>query len=38
MSGFEKWIVKRVKGETGDFRDWDAINKWAKGIAVAVKK
>jgi menaquinone-dependent protoporphyrinogen oxidase len=38
MNPFEKWIIKNVKAEMGDFRDWDAINKWAKGIMEAVKK
>lgn len=38
MSFFEKWIVKRVGGEFGDFRDWDMIAKWAKKIAAAIKK
>jgi menaquinone-dependent protoporphyrinogen oxidase len=37
MKGLEKWMVKMVKGELGDFRDWDVINKWAKGVAEAVK-
>jgi menaquinone-dependent protoporphyrinogen oxidase len=37
MSSLEKWVVKRVGGDTGDFRDWDMITKWAKGIAKAVK-
>jgi len=30
--------LKNVKAPTGDFRDWEAINKWAAGIAEAVKK
>lgn len=34
----EKWMVKNVKGELGDFRDWESIESWAKGIADAVKK
>jgi menaquinone-dependent protoporphyrinogen oxidase len=38
MNPIEKWMMKQVKSEYGDFRDWDAINKWAKGIAEAVKK
>ena len=38
MGSFEKWMVKRVGGSLGDFRDWDAINKWAKGIAESLKK
>jgi menaquinone-dependent protoporphyrinogen oxidase len=38
MKFMEKWIIKNVKAEMGDFRDWDMITKWAKGIAEAVKK
>ena len=38
MSLFEKWVLKSVKAPTGDFRDWDAINKWAAGIADELKK
>jgi len=34
----EKWMVNNVKAEFGDFRDWDAIISWAKGIAGALKK
>jgi len=37
MGWIEKWIMKRVKSEYGDFRDWDMITKWAKGIAAALK-
>ena len=33
MSIFEKWVLKRVKAQTGDFRDWEAIGKWATAIA-----
>ena len=29
----ERLIVKAVKGEFGDFRDWDAIRTWAADIA-----
>ena len=29
----EKLIVKAVKGEFGDFRDWEAIRTWASGVA-----
>jgi menaquinone-dependent protoporphyrinogen oxidase len=32
----EKLIVKAVKGEFGDYRDWDAIRSWATGIAEAL--
>ena len=38
MNLFEKWVLKSVKAPTGDFRDWDAINKWAAGIADELKK
>jgi menaquinone-dependent protoporphyrinogen oxidase len=37
MSGMEKWIMKRVKSEIGDFRDWEMITKWAKGVAITLK-
>lgn len=33
MTILEKWVLKRVKAPTGDFRDWEAITKWAAGIA-----
>ena len=38
MNIFEKWVLKSVKAPTGDFRDWNAINKWAAGIAGDLKK
>jgi len=38
MKGLEKWIVNRVGGEVGDFRDWEMINAWAKKVAGALKK
>jgi menaquinone-dependent protoporphyrinogen oxidase len=34
---FERWIMKKVKAEAGDFRDWPAIESWARGIAKALK-
>lgn len=37
MSFWEKWIIKNVKAPVGDFRDWDAIGKWAEGIAKSLK-
>jgi menaquinone-dependent protoporphyrinogen oxidase len=37
MNGIEKWMVKRVGGSLGDFRDWGAINKWAKKVAGEMK-
>jgi menaquinone-dependent protoporphyrinogen oxidase len=38
MSGMEKWVMKRVKSETGDFRDWGMITAWAKKVAAEMKK
>jgi menaquinone-dependent protoporphyrinogen oxidase len=37
MNFFEKWIVKRVGGGFGDFRDWDMVNDWAKKVAAEIK-
>lgn len=34
----EKLILKAVKAQTGDFRDWDAIDAWAAGIAKTLSK
>ena len=33
LSGFEKWIMKKVGAPLGDFRDWDMITDWAKSIS-----
>jgi menaquinone-dependent protoporphyrinogen oxidase len=33
----EKWILRQVKAETGDFRDWKAIEKWAAVVAKSMK-
>jgi menaquinone-dependent protoporphyrinogen oxidase len=38
MNPIEKWMIKNVKSPAGDFRDWDMITKWAKGIADTLKK
>lgn len=37
LNVIEKWLIKNVKAEYGDFRDWAAINAWAKSIAEALK-
>lgn len=34
---FERWIMKKVKAEYGDFRDWPVIESWARDIARALK-
>ena len=37
LNPIEKWMINKVKGPVGDFRDWDAIASWAKSIAVELK-
>jgi menaquinone-dependent protoporphyrinogen oxidase len=37
MNFFEKWITRKVKAPVGDFRNWDAIEEWAQGIASDLK-
>lgn len=37
MNFAEKLIIKAMKAPTGDFRDWDAIEAWAQGIAAGLK-
>ena len=32
----EKWMIKNVKAPLGDFRDWEAINAWARSISDAL--
>lgn len=34
---FEKWIMKKVKAPSGDFRDWPAIEAWARDVATTLK-
>jgi len=34
----EKWIINNVKAPLGDFRDWQAITRWAKGIAGVLRE
>jgi menaquinone-dependent protoporphyrinogen oxidase len=38
MNFIEKWMINNVKSPVGDFRDWNAITKWATDIASALKK
>lgn len=37
LSSFNKWILKRVKAEMGDFRNWEDVSNWAKTIAAELK-
>lgn len=32
----ERWMVKAVKAPVGDYRDWDAVESWARDIARAL--
>lgn len=32
LNGLEKWMMNRVQADEGDFRDWENIVSWAKGI------
>jgi menaquinone-dependent protoporphyrinogen oxidase len=36
LNPLERWMFKNVKSPVGDFRDWDAIDAWAAGIAEAL--
>jgi menaquinone-dependent protoporphyrinogen oxidase len=33
LNPFERWVMTRMKAPAGDFRQWDAIEAWAKSIA-----
>ena len=35
---FERWMVKALKAPVGDFRNWEAIESWAAGIARALQE
>jgi menaquinone-dependent protoporphyrinogen oxidase len=37
MNGFEKWIMKKVKAPSGDFRNWQAISAWTAKISVSFR-
>lgn len=38
LTFFHKLVLKMVKAPSGDFRKWDTITAWAKGIAGELKK
>ena len=38
LTFFHKLVLKMVKAPSGDFRKWDTISGWAKGIAGELKK
>lgn len=33
MNPVDRWIMKRMKAKTGDYRDWEAIGAWAESVA-----
>jgi len=37
LSGFEKWIIKKVNAPIGDHRDWEMIKDWGEKILNAIK-
>ena len=37
MNAMEKWIMVKLESPVGEFRDWDAIEDWARSIAAALK-
>jgi menaquinone-dependent protoporphyrinogen oxidase len=38
VNRLEKYMINTVKSPVGDFRDWEAITSWAKGIADELMK
>ncbi|HNS50666.1 MAG TPA: flavodoxin domain-containing protein [Anaerolineae bacterium] len=36
MNALERWMMSNMKAPSGDFREWDAIDAWARGIAQAL--
>lgn len=38
MSLIHKWMINKVKAPMGDFRNWDMIASWARGVAEALKE
>ena len=38
LNFIEKQMLKTVKASVGDFRDWEAITAWARGIADGLKQ
>lgn len=37
MNGFEKWIMKKVKAPSGDFRNWQAISTWTAKVSDSLR-
>jgi len=37
LSGFEKWVMKKVDAPIGDYRDWERINNFAIEVSEQLK-
>jgi menaquinone-dependent protoporphyrinogen oxidase len=37
LNSLDKWLLKNVKSQVGDFRDWQAITAWATSISEALR-
>ena len=37
LSGLHKWMANKVEAPVGDFRDWNAMTGWAKGIVTELQ-
>lgn len=37
LSFLQRWMVEKAKSPVGDFRDWDAIARWAKDLPAMMK-
>lgn len=37
LNGFEKFVINKVNAQMGDFREWEAIETWAKRITKQAK-
>jgi menaquinone-dependent protoporphyrinogen oxidase len=38
LGAIEKWMIEKVESPVGDYRDWDAITTWARGVAEELKQ
>jgi menaquinone-dependent protoporphyrinogen oxidase len=38
LSAINRWMIRKVKAPLGDFRDWNAITRWAGTIAATLKE
>ncbi len=36
LNAFERWVMGMMKAKPGDYRNWEAIDAWARAIAAAL--